>query len=353
MSIPNSGRPISLDDLAALNDEMAALIRAGVPLELGLQAGADLAGRSGEIAGRLSAQLQSGQSLEQILAADEGAFPPVWRAIVLAGLRSGQLDVALQGLSVTSRRLAEQRRSIGLALIYPLIIAALAYALVVAIVMSAPVIAAVFRDIAGVGDPLLQGLIWLQERWVWWAATIPLVCGLLLLIGWRRLGRRSLSAKPAPAGRWHWPGLRQSLWDDRLASFTETLAVLVRQQVPLQESLVLAADASGDRALIQAAREAAGRLEGGERLSGAELIPRPLPRLLGWLIASDVSGDELSDALSQSAEVHRRRARRAAAWNAMYLPILLTAVLGGTATLLAGLAVLGPVWRLLYALGQA
>ena len=38
-----SGGPVTLDQLIALNDEMAALVRAGVPLERGLiEAGRDL-----------------------------------------------------------------------------------------------------------------------------------------------------------------------------------------------------------------------------------------------------------------------------------------------------------------------
>ena len=48
--------PITLDQLLALNEEIAALVRAGVPLDRGLlEAGRDVRGRLGRIAGVLAA----------------------------------------------------------------------------------------------------------------------------------------------------------------------------------------------------------------------------------------------------------------------------------------------------------
>ena len=77
---PGAAGAISLDQLVALNDEMAALVRAGVPLEQGLtELGRDMPGRLGEIAAELGQRMGGGETLPQILAADEHRFPPVWR----------------------------------------------------------------------------------------------------------------------------------------------------------------------------------------------------------------------------------------------------------------------------------
>ena len=109
---------VSLDQLIALNDEIAALVRAGIPLEKGLtQLGREAPGRLGLLASRLADRMNAGESLGEILEKDKTTFPPVWRSVVLAGIRSNHLAAALESLSRTGRRAMELRRSIALGLI--------------------------------------------------------------------------------------------------------------------------------------------------------------------------------------------------------------------------------------------
>ena len=59
---------MTLDDLIALNDEIAALVRAGVPLEAGLaELGGDLPGRLGQFATVLAQRTARGESLAQAI----------------------------------------------------------------------------------------------------------------------------------------------------------------------------------------------------------------------------------------------------------------------------------------------
>src|SRR5204862_8220654 len=89
---------ITIDQLLALNEEIAALVRAGIPLDRGLlEAGRDVRGRLGRIAGALGRRLGRGESLVEALHAEERAIPPLYRAGVEAGARAGRLPVALDG----------------------------------------------------------------------------------------------------------------------------------------------------------------------------------------------------------------------------------------------------------------
>src|SRR5690554_816023 len=84
------GGDLALDELAALNDEIVALVRAGLPLEVGLAgAGGDLGGRLGRVSAALAERLQQGEDLASALAAEGDAIPPLYQAVVAAGLRSG------------------------------------------------------------------------------------------------------------------------------------------------------------------------------------------------------------------------------------------------------------------------
>ena len=111
---------ITLDELIALNDEIRGLVRAGVPLESGLRwLGDELPGRLGRLASDMSVRLQNGESLAQVVDESPQGFPRLYRAVVAAGIRSGRLAVALEGLSMTARRAVEVRRFMIISLIYP------------------------------------------------------------------------------------------------------------------------------------------------------------------------------------------------------------------------------------------
>src|ERR1700722_7046260 len=118
---PSSGAPVSsntkptgavsLDDLIALNDEIVALIRAGVPLERGLAGlSGDLPGRLRNITATLARRMSQGESLTAAMAAEPQTFPAVYRALVEAGLRCGRLAPVLEGLAGSARKLREVRQ---------------------------------------------------------------------------------------------------------------------------------------------------------------------------------------------------------------------------------------------------
>jgi general secretion pathway protein F len=97
---PSRSGTITIDQLLALNAEIAALTRAGVPLERGLLiASRELRGRLGKIAGTLGRRLSRGEGLVEALEGEGRSIPPLYRAVVEAGARSGQLPVALEGMA--------------------------------------------------------------------------------------------------------------------------------------------------------------------------------------------------------------------------------------------------------------
>src|SRR5262249_763220 len=99
---PLSVRPLSLDQLAALSEEIAALARAGVPLDRGLtELGRDIPGRLGHVTREMGQRLSEGQVIEQVVAGLGSALPPAYRSVLIAGVRAGRLPIALQDISQT------------------------------------------------------------------------------------------------------------------------------------------------------------------------------------------------------------------------------------------------------------
>jgi general secretion pathway protein F len=338
---------LNVNDLVALNDELAALVRAGVPLERTLgDMGRDLPGRLGRATTQLAERITAGASLPQALAAMPDAFPPVYRATVEAGMRAGRLSVALEDLARAARRMAELKRIMSLAAIYPLVVVALAYGLFMFFITQ--ILPTIFDVFEGHPPRLVQGLLDLGKSVHLWGPVFPIVA-LLAAIGlWQAIGRRGLPANRLPI-------VGRMLADARLASFSEILSLLLDHQVSLPDAIGLAGDASGDSALAVSATRLAAQLRQGQApgtLLSQEKDHAGLPPFLLWLIATGHQHHTLVALLRHSAEIYRRRALRRSDWLRFYLPTLLTVVIGGMVVMLYGMTLFVPMRELLLHLAE-
>ncbi len=342
--------PITIDQLLALNEEIAALVRAGVPLDRGLlEAGRDVRGQLGRIAGVLGRRLGRGESLVEALGAERQAIPPLYRAVVEAGTRAGRLPVALEGMAHYVRGYSEARSAIGLALWYPVLVLSLAYGLFVGLVyFVAPRLVAAFDAL---GLAVIEPLRWFE--WIgnsaryWW--PVGPIAIIMLLVVWVNSGTTgALHARLWSTLRL-FPWMRSLLADYEAANFSELLALLLEHQVPYHSALVLAAESSGDARLVRGARAVAEALERGERPATAmETIGRDafLP-MLRWVLAAGQAQGSLVAALHNLAALYRKRARFQAEKLYVFLPVLLLIVIGASATLFYGLALFIPLTTML------
>jgi hypothetical protein len=243
---------LSLADLVALNDEIVALVRAGVPLERGL---AQLAREAPGRLEKLSQRLARGEPLAQALAAERSGLPPLYAAVVEAGLRAGRLPAALEGLAAAARRLDELRRAASVALVYPIIVLLVAYEFILfAFVKLIPALAVSYEDFGSRAAGFMHRLgdfgaaVGPHAQWV----PIAIVLGVLV---WLWQSSRAVVMEPVWAGRllgWiPWFGRMRAL--GQAAAFAEMLALLVEHHTPLDEGLPLAAAATGSRRWQQAA----------------------------------------------------------------------------------------------------
>ena len=267
MSESLAGRPITLDQLIALNDEIAALARAGMPLERGLlNLGSDLPGRLGMITTRLGEQMSRGLTLAEALDASGHEVPRVYRAIVEAGMKSGRLAIALEGMAMFARGFAEARRSIGLALLYPMVVLILAYSLLLFILTTViPRFVAAFE---GLHLPVHVSLHLMNRAgeavWAWgWIFPCLVV---VFLIAW--VGSRRASSLVGGGSNWilrsfPWMGSMMSWFE--ASSFAEILALLLEHQMPYPDALVLAGEASADRAIAKSSLAMAESIRAGSR----------------------------------------------------------------------------------------
>jgi type II secretory pathway component PulF len=347
--------PITLDQLAALNDEISALVRSGVPLETNLaEIGGDLPGTLGKITTLLAQRAGRGESLAKLIGECSAQFPPVYRAVIESGLRAGRLSAALESLSGSIRRLAETRRCIVMATLYPFLVVILVW-LSFAFFSGelAPKLAAEFTALQAPGRGVFTVLAWIGHGAIYWGPGGPILLVILAALAWSG-SRRATWIGATGLGRlaaivpWFGPMLRCS----RNATFADILALLVENSVPLPEALILASESSGDRQLIEAARQASEMIKGGQNLTCQDGQLTALPPLLRWLLPAASRKNILAPALKHAAEMYNRRAEYRADLLRMFTPVVLTVCVSGVITCLYALTVFIPYTTMLRALSQ-
>jgi len=190
----------------------------------------------------------------------------------------------------------------------------------------------------------------MSEHFVYWGPWPPILIFVGLLVWWVRSGRKLRDAS-GPARHTRWPSISRAQHHGRLATFCELLLLQFQHGVPLQTALCLAADATGDSALMKTARTMADRIERAQTIESRQDLPDGLPPLLGWAILSGHRSASLEKTLHNSADMYRRRAAQDVAWVDIYLPIISSAAIGGCVVLIHGLLVFWPMTRLWITLG--
>ena len=333
--------PLRLEQLVALNDELEALVRAGIPLERGLAAaGRDHRGRLGRAIRELGARLDAGEPLPEAMAHAAAGMPAAYGSIIEAGIRSNRLAEALQGMARIGQALLDARRTVALASFYPILVVSLAYGLFLFYVM-----AVIPRFVAAAASLRIEGawLVAMLDRAgrsaPVWGPIAPLVL-VGLLLAWHGLGRAG--AVDGPGRLVPWVG--RIVGNYRVAHFAELLAHLVDHGVPLDRSVRLAADAAGAGASF---RRSADRLADG--LAAGDPVPAgapalgSFPPLVAWMLTSGGRGGELAAGLRHLAGSYRRKADRQAEAFRAFLPGFLVVAIGAVAVLLYGVLLFAPL----------
>jgi type II secretory pathway component PulF len=343
---------VSLEDFVALNHEIAALARAGVPLGPGLTAfGRDLPGRLGRIAAEVGERLLRGEPLERIIATQDG-FPPAYRAVVEAGIRVGRLPAALEGISQSACRTAQLRWTISIAILYPLMVMGVGYCLFVfTVARIAPVMAETLVEPRVASTPVHQLLDWLGKTELLWGIALPVLVLAWFAGLWWRAGRVASGVDLHPLLSFGAVSTMLKMRRaGRLSAMCDCLALLTEYGVPMHEAVPLAARTTGAKELEQAAARLAEQVLRGEKSSAA---PQGFPPLLAWMLASGQLQQDLPKVLRRAAAVYRDEANRRAEWLRLYIPLILTVVFGGGTVLIYAVVTLGPFLLILRKMTEA
>ena len=242
---------VKANDFLLFNQQLAALIRAGIPI---LQAISMLQKRAASarlraVLGDVEDQIRGGSALSEAFAAQGQIFPRIYTASILAGERSGALDEVLSRYVTYMRRSVGLRRKIRGALAYPIFLLFASFCMVTFLsIYVVPKMSQLFTGFAGdlpLPTKIVVGLShWLTTNVFWFGPLV--IVGAVLLFLWSRTlqGRLKLDAFVVKI-----PFAGKLVIQLSVAQATRSLATLLAGGITLVESWEIAADSISNREL--------------------------------------------------------------------------------------------------------
>jgi type IV pilus assembly protein PilC len=288
------------DEFAFFNQQLAAMLRDGIPLEGALRRLCQEM-RRGQLRDELQtleADLANGVPMADALKPRQ--LPELYKRMILVGVKSGDLPGALTMLADYFQRQNDVWTRLKSMMTYPLIVmfAAFLISTVIAILWNC-VIGPNFRDIfanMGIRMPWATLFAFGTLKTIW---IFPVVLGALFMLV------ASIVFLPAMRGKFLWrlPAFKEATVS-RIAS---SLTLLMKNGVPLPEALGLVEQLETSSAAASDLQQWRDKLAAGAtKFSEVAAANRLIPPLFVWVVAS--AGEDLTAGFNRAAEIYHSRA---------------------------------------------
>ncbi|PBS12120.1 type II secretion system protein GspF [Lysobacteraceae bacterium NML93-0792] len=294
-------------DLALLTRQLSTLV-ASAPLEEALRTIGSQSDRRGvrRVVMATHAQVLEGRRLADAMAQQGQAFPPLYRAMVSAGERSGALPQILERLADLLERQQQVRGKMIGTLVYPAALSVTAVVVVIALMTF--VVPRVVEQFDSMGRelPLLTrvviGVSDFINQWGWLVATLLVIGGIVFA----RLLKRDDVRLRFDGWLLRLPLLGRVLRDLHAARMSRTLAIMLDSGLPLIEGLAITARTVGNRVLRAATDTMVTAIDEGGSMSSAMKRAGVFPPTLLYMAGSGENSGRLAPMLDRAADYLER-----------------------------------------------
>jgi len=299
-------RRISSREFLVFNQELATLLKAGMPLvqslEILRQRVANPTFKA--VLDGVYEKVKAGTALSDAFAEHHGLFPAVYSASLMAGERSGSLDEVIRRYVAYEKIIGAVKRRTISALIYPAILVVMMVVLIgIIVIRVVPGFSSFYanfgrelplstRMVVGVSDFLVTNL---------WLIGIGLVAVGVSVVGWvKQPGQRT--RVDALLLRLPWAG--DTVRKFATSQFARTLATLLGGGLPLVNGLEVAGAAMTNRYLAHELEEVTRRVREGQSLASAMLERDVFPDVAVKMVEVGESTGALQEMLNSLAEFY-------------------------------------------------
>ena len=288
------------DEFAFFNQQLAAMLRDGIPLEGALRRLCQEM-RRGSLRDELSAleaDLAKGAPMADALAPRQ--LPELYKRMILVGVKSGDLPGALTMLADYFQRQNDVWTRLKSMMTYPLIVMFVAFLIstLLAFVWTHVIGPSMENVFGGMGIRMPAATLFafdtLQAIWIF-----PVVLGILFLLA------VAILILPGLRGKFLWrlPAFKEAT----VSRVAASLALLLKNGVNLPDAIGLVEQLETSTAAIADLKQWRGKLAAGTaKFSEVATGNRLIPPLFVWVVAS--AGEDLTAGFNRAAEIYHSRA---------------------------------------------
>src|SRR5689334_3693788 len=305
-SLGGQSRKITRHEFLVFNQELATLLKAGMPLVQSLDI---LRSRLSNpvfksVLDDVHEKVRGGTALSDAFAAHGDLFPSVYTASLMAGERSGNLDAVLRRFVSYSKTIDTVRKKTISAMIYPIILIVLAAVLVGIIVIKVVPTFAEFYGSFNTELPLSTRMIVAVSDFV--RANSVLI---LVVIGAAAASFYAWIKQPgrgAQFDRWMLglPVIGASFQKFTTSQVARTLATLLGGGIPLVNALEIASRSTGNRHMGKELEIVSVRVREGQSFANTMLERRTVPDVAIKMIEVGESTGALTEMLNSLADFY-------------------------------------------------
>jgi type IV pilus assembly protein PilC len=242
-------RKVSSNEFLLFNQELATLLKAGMPLAQSL----DILRQQvpnptfKAVLDDVYEKVRSGVSLSDAFGAHGDLFPPIYTASLLAGEKSGNLDTVLRRFIAYTRLIGTLKRNTVSAMIYPALLFGLSVVVILIIMVRVVPAFTGFYDTFGSELPVATRILTSVSNAIAARFVFLVIAAVAAgVFAWTWLQNADNRA------RWHalmlrLPGIGPVVRQFATSQFARTLATLLGGGIPLVTALEVAARAIGNR----------------------------------------------------------------------------------------------------------
>ncbi|HEY2345224.1 MAG TPA: type II secretion system F family protein [Xanthomonadaceae bacterium] len=306
-------KALTNEQIQQFTEQLATLLGAGQPLDRALAILLDLpeAPEAKKTIAKVRDAVRGGTSLSSALEQQGGVFSRLYVSTVRAGEVGGSLHETLGRLAEYLDRSRGLRARVVNALIYPaMLIGIVGFAILFLLMYVVPQFQQMYAGF-GAELPMLTRIVLAIGnglRQFWWLLVVAVV----VLAGWADRMRRDQAFRRL-LDAWM---LRQKLVGSLIARLetarlARTVGTLVKNGVPLLQSLTIARNVLGNRVLAEAVDTAAEEVKTGSGLAHALAKREVFPRLAVQMVQVGEESGELDTMLLKAADTFDRETAQA------------------------------------------
>ncbi len=308
------GRRVSTRHLTVFYSQLADLLKSGVPLLRSL----DLLERQTSNAALkvviqdVRAEVADGTALAQALRRHPRVFPELAVSMVRAGEEGGFLEEVLKRIAIFTEHIQDLKSRVIGVIAYPAFLLVAGTSIVtVMLIWFVPKFEPFFVRLEAMGELpwptiLLMGLSDFLAGYMW-VVVIASVGATVLLIKYAKTEAGMLMIDGM---RLHMKGVGPIVRSLAIARFCRILGTLLRNGVPILQSLRIAKDATGNKVLSLAVDEAANNISAGKSLAKPLAASHEFPDEIVEMIAVGEEANNLEQVLIDIADTMERRTYR-------------------------------------------